>query len=180
MRRYTVDDVMKWGPCCERARVAKLFGRRRSVALVDMLSSERLTCADAVWCACHAMDDRQRRHFSCDCAQSVLHLARNPVFAGCLATARRYADGAATGEEISKTDEEIRKAVSTATDAWLYSTGSCATVSAGAAVERACSSATCAAVYSAAGCAAIAAGETDERETQRQALLTMALAGVIQ
>ena len=173
MRRYTVDDVMKWGPCCERARVAKLFGRRRSVTLVDMLSSERVACADAVWCACHAMGDRQRRHFACDCAESVLHLASNPVFAGCLATARRYADGDAT-------DKEIRKAVSTATDAWLYSTGGCETVSAGAAAARACSSATCATVYSAAACAVIAAGETDERETQRQALLMLALAGVIQ
>ena len=158
-KRYTVDDVMKWNPCYKREEVIELFGRRRSVTLVDMLSSAKLDDSDAIWCACRAMGDRQRRLFACDCAESVVHLATDPRVAECIAVARRYADGLATGEEL-------RTARAAADDAYAY-----AADAARAAAAYAADAADDDAAY-----VAYAAG----RETQRNALLMLALAGEIQ
>ena len=158
--RYTVDDVMKWQPCYSRAKVKKLFGLRRAVTLVDMLSSGELSDPDAIWCACRAMGDRQRRLFACDCAESVVHLATDPRVAECIAVARRYADGLATGEEL-------RAARAAAYAAYAY---------AAYAARAAAADAAAYAAYAAYADTAYAAG----RETQRNALLMLALAGEIQ
>ena len=165
--RYTVDDVMKWRPCYKRAKVKGLFDRRRSVTLVDMLSSAKLDDSDAIWCACRAMGDRQRRLFACDCAESVVHLATDPRVAECIAVARRYADGLATGEELRAARADAYAAVyayaANAANAAAYA------AAAYAAAAAAADDAYAAAAYAYAG-----------RETQRNALLTLALAGEIQ
>ena len=158
--RYTVDDVMKWNPCYKRAKVKELFGWRRSVTLVDMLSSAKLDDPDAIWCACRAMGDRQRRLFACDCAESVVHLATDPRVAECIAVARRYADGLATGEELRAARADAYDAV--------------------AAVSAAATYAADAATYAAAAAAYAARAADAGRETQRNALLMLALAGEIQ
>ena len=158
--RYTVDDVMKWRPCYKRAKVKGLFDRRRSVTLIDILCAEELSDPDAIWCACRAMGDRQRRLFACDCAESVVHLATDPRVAECIAVARRYADGLATGEELRAARADAYDAV--------------------AAVSAAATYAADAATYAAAAAAYAARAADAGRETQRNALLTLALAGEIQ
>ena len=174
--RYTVDDVMKWRPCYSRAKVKKLFGRRRSVTLVDMLSSGELSDHDAIWCACRAMDDRQRRLFACDCADSVVRLTTDPRAAVCIAVARRYADGLATGEELRAAADAARAARAAAYAAYAYAARAAdAYADAAAYADAYAADAAYAAAYAAADARA-AAG----RETQRNALLTLALAGEIQ
>jgi len=210
--RYTVDDVMKWNPCYKRAKVKKLFGRRRSVTLVDMLSSGELSDHDAIWCACRAMDDRQRRLFACDCAESVVHLATDPRVAECIAVARRYVDGLATGEELRAARAAARaaayayaaaaaRAAADAADAaYAYAAAADAAYAARAAAADAARAAAADAARAAAADAAYAdtayaayadtayaayAAYADTayaagRETQRNALLMLALAGEIQ
>ena len=168
--RYTVDDVMKWRPCYSRAKVKKLFGRRRSVTLVDMLSSGELSDHDAIWCACRAMDDRQRRLFACDCADSVVRLTTDPRAAVCIAVARRYADGLATSEELRTAcaAADAAAACAAAYDA-ACAAAYAAAYDAAYAADAAAYAAACVAAYADAG-----------RETQRNALLMLALAGEIQ
>jgi hypothetical protein len=180
MRRYTVDDVMKWKPCCRGANIKGLFDRRRSVTLVDMLSSAKLDDSEAIWCACRAMDDRQHRLFACDSAESVVHLTTDLGVAACIAVSRRYADGLATDKELCRAAASAAASASAseaaseaAADADAFSldadvVSSYAAEASAAASEAYASEAACAAVYDA------------ERETQRHALLALALAGEIQ
>jgi len=176
---FGVDDVMKWKPCYSRKEVIGLFGRRCSVTLVDILTSEKLSDADALWCACKARDDRQRRLFACDCAESVVHLTDDPRAAVCIAVARRYADGLATGEELCV----VAAAATNASFAASSAVSAYAAYAAAAAADAAAAYAAAAAAYAAAA-AAYAASSADAadagRETQRNALLMLALAGEIQ
>jgi len=201
--RYTVDDVMKWQPCYKREEVIGLFGLRRAVTLVDILSSGELSDADAIWCACRAMDDRRRRLFACDCAESVVHLATDPRVAECIAVARRYVDGLATGEELraaraaaraaayAYAAAAARAAAAYAADAAYAYAADAAYAARAAAADAARAAAadaayadtayaayadTAYAAYAAYADTAYAAG----RETQRNALLMLALAGEIQ
>ena len=185
--RYTVDDVMKWQPCYKREEVIGLFGLRRAVTLVDMLSSGELSDPDAIWCACRAMGDRQRRLFACDCAESVVHLATDPRVAECIAVARRYADGLATGEELRAAADAARAARAAAYAAYAYAARAAdAYADAAAYADAYAADAAYAAAYAAADAAYAAAYAADAaraaagRETQRNALLMLALAGEIQ
>jgi len=191
MRRYTVDDVMKWKPCCRGANIKGLFDRRRSVTLVDMLSSAKLDDSEAIWCACRAMDDRQHRLFACDSAESVVHLTTDLGVAACIAVSRRYADGLATDKELCRASSAASAACAAAasadsaaaSDDATYASADAAYASADAADAAACSAACSAdddADDACADAAAYAAAYAAERETQRHALLALALAGEIQ
>ena len=201
MRRYTVATVMGWGPCYNLAEVKELFGRRRSATLVDMLSSAKLDDSDAIWCAFRAMDARRKRLFGCDCAESVVHLATDPRVAACIAVARLYADGLATDEELRAASAAAYAAAyapsaahAAHADAYAYAASaahaaaSAAHAAASAATyaaddasyaDHAADAADAAATYAAATYASAAVYDA-ERETQRHALLALALAGEIQ
>ena len=102
MKRYSVADILAWNPC-ERyteQSLGTMFGRRKSVSLVDILSAD-ISDEDAIWAAYHAMDDRQRRLFACDCAESVLPLANDPRSTDAVRVARLYAYGMATEAELA-------------------------------------------------------------------------------
>ena len=101
MRLYSVADILAWHPC-ERyteQSLGEMFGRRKSVSLIEILSAD-ISDDDAIWAACHAMDERQRRLFACECAESVLHLANDPRSTEAVRVARLYAYGMATDAEL--------------------------------------------------------------------------------
>jgi hypothetical protein len=196
MRRYTVATIMGWEPCYNLAEVKELFGRRRSATLVDILSSAKLDDYDAIWCAFRAMDARQQRLFGCDCAESVVHLTTDPRVAACIAVARLYADGLATDEELRAASAAAYAAAyapSAAPSAAHAAHASAAHAAASAAAHAADDAAYAAHAADAAYAAAYAPSTTSyaayaahgvtyaaERETQRHALLALALAGEIQ
>ena len=55
---------------------------------------------DAIWALRAAGCDREARLFACDCAQTVAHLNPDQRLQACIDTARRFADGNATREEM--------------------------------------------------------------------------------
>jgi hypothetical protein len=160
--RYTVDNVMNWWPCYDREEIKRLFGRRRSVTLIDILSAEKLADEDAIWCACRVMGWRQCRLFGADCAESVVRPDDDAILVKCIEVVRLYADGRAT-------DADLRRF----TEATFALRGATVHAAYGAAYSA----------YGAAVHSARAAGNgvrAAEHETQRHALLTLALAGEVQ
>lgn len=76
---------------------------------------ERILCADvpdvdaiqAAWCM---LSDSQRRHFVCDCAEATLHLSGATNLYEVVETARRFADGDATADEMKTARREAESA----------------------------------------------------------------------
>jgi len=115
MKRYTIKDILAWDPC-ERyteESLKKMMGRKKSVSLIEILAAD-ISDEDAVWAACKAMSDRQRRHFACDCAESVLHPSNDPRSSEAVRVARLYADGRATEDELDAARDAARAAARTA------------------------------------------------------------------
>jgi len=153
MRTYTIDDIMALKPCdrYDRAAVAKLYGRRKELGLIEILSLGEVPVVDRLWVFLAVSDDRTRRLFAADCAERVLPIYEKVYPCDdrprkCIDTARRYANGEATQDEL----HAARSAAGSA--AWAAA-GSAAWAAAGAAAGSAAG----AAAWAAAGDAARAA-----------------------
>ena len=182
MKRYTIKGILAWNPCERYTEeyLRELMGRRESVSLIEILVAD-ISSEDAVWAACHAMNDRQRRHFACDCAESVLHLANDPRSSEAVRVARLYADGRATDDELAAAWAAARDA---ARDAARAAAWAAAWAAASAAARAAAWDAAWAAAWDAAWDAARAAARDAARDAAwdaaRQTLLMLALAGEIE
>ena len=106
----TIEQVMEWGPCLPKyteERIRKLFGLRKRLTALQILRLP-IPEEDWLWAVLHSdfLTDQQMRLFACDCAERVL-----PIFKAaypsdkhpreCIDVARRFANGAATKEELS-------------------------------------------------------------------------------
>ena len=193
MKRYTIKGILAWNPCERYTEeyLRELMGRRESVSLIEILAADVLA-EDAVWAACHAMNDRQRRHFACDCAESVLHLANDPRSSEAVRVARLYADGRATDDELAAAwaaaRDAARDAARAAAWAAAWAAASAAARAARAAAWDAAWDAARAAAWNAALDAAWDAARAAARDAARdaawdaarQTLLMLALAGEIE
>lgn len=102
MKHYTIQDILSWNPCSRYTEksLQKLFGKRRSVTLVDILCAD-ISDLDAIWAACHAVDDeRQLRLFICDCVEAVIELTSDTRISEAIRVARLYAYGRSTVAEL--------------------------------------------------------------------------------
>jgi len=194
MKRYTIKDILAWNPC-ERyteESLRKMMGWKKSVSLIEILVANILLDEDAVWAACKAMSDRQRRHFACDCAESVLHLSNDPRSSEAVRVARLYADGRATDDELAAAwaaaRDAARDAARAAAWAAAWAAASAAARAARAAAWDAAWDAARAAAWNAALDAAWDAARAAARDAARdaawdaarQTLLMLALAGEIE
>jgi hypothetical protein len=124
MKSVTVNDVMSWEPCYiedfgeDKARmmITDLFAGRETLTVIDMLRLD-IPAQDRLWAVLRedCVDDRTLRLFACDCAERVLPLYEaeypdddRPRKA--IETARRYADGQATEDELAAARAAARAA----------------------------------------------------------------------
>jgi hypothetical protein len=110
MHKVTVADILAWEPCekYDEASIRKLFGRRKSVTVADILLAP-IPTQDRLWCVLReeCMTPKQLRLFACQCAERALereHKAgREPDKRSweAIAVAHRFAIGEATIEELA-------------------------------------------------------------------------------
>ena len=101
----TLNKIRKHGPCAAGwAKLLRHLGKTQAddepLALVTILDSNGLD--DALWClrACDGID-REARLYAVWCARQVQHLLTDPRSLTVLDVAERYAEGEATGEELT-------------------------------------------------------------------------------
>lgn len=116
----TLNDIMALGPCEDypRERVAELMAGRESVSLLDVLDTP-IPLDDRVWLITEALPESAARLLSCEYAESVLHIFerdhpddKRPREA--IETARRFARGEATAEELESARAAARAAARSA------------------------------------------------------------------
>jgi hypothetical protein len=101
----TLNKIRSHGPC-ESGWKKLLLGLGKSGADDEQLTLERILeingLQDALW-ALRSVDniDKPARLFACDCAQRVAHINTDPRLQACIDTSRRFANGEATGGELS-------------------------------------------------------------------------------
>jgi hypothetical protein len=101
----TLNRIRKHGPCADGwAKLLRHLGKTQPddepLALVTILDSNGLD--DALWClrACDGID-REARLYAVWCARQVQHLMTYPRLLAALDVAEWYAEGEATGEELT-------------------------------------------------------------------------------
>ena len=106
MKRITVDLVMSYEPCYDRERIQELFGKRKYIMPLTILKTDNVSAEDKLWLLLRNdfLSEKNRRLFACDCAERVLHLYEkeydNPAPRKAIETARLYANGKATQDEL--------------------------------------------------------------------------------
>ena len=101
----TLNKIRSHGPC-ESGWKKLLAGLGKTGADDESLALERILeingLQDALW-ALRSVDniDKPARLFACDCAQRVAHINTDPRLQACIDTSRRFANGEATGGELS-------------------------------------------------------------------------------
>jgi hypothetical protein len=160
----TVDMIMALEPCWTRERVEGIFGKRKSMHLRTLLKDKRVPAEDRLWVALREdfMWARDLRIFACDCADRALSRVKypDPRSVGAVRVARLYADGKATGDELTAAWYAARDAARSAAG---YAAGYAARDAAGYAARYA--------GRSAAGYAARYAARSAERDWQIQRLM---------
>ncbi len=153
MKRITVKDVMAAKPCWKYTEeiVEKLWKERETltpqeIAKLDIPAKDRLW---AIITCC--LNDRQRRHFACDCAELSLSRIENPDSRSVEAVrvARLYADGKTTDEQLTKARNAAYNAAYTVYNATYTVYNAACDAAWSAACDAACDAAWSAAYYAA-------------------------------
>ena len=124
MARITVDLVMSYEPCqpdYSRERVKELFSGRKYINPKTVLKMD-IPVEDRLWLLLRNdfVSEKNLRLFACDCAERVLHIYEkkydNPAPRKAIETARLFANGEATQEELAAAWDAARAAARAA--AW--------------------------------------------------------------
>jgi len=105
MLTTTLNDIRVHEPCASGwqkllAHLGKTGPDDEPVTLATILDNNGLD--DALWALrCVTGHDRAIRHYAVWCARQVQHLMTDPRSLAALDVAERYADGLATGQELS-------------------------------------------------------------------------------
>ena len=118
-KRFTVDDVMAWGPCLLREQVAALFGRRKYMTVDRLIKLDALPAEDKLWCLLRpeVIPEKTLHALACDFAERALLREReagrepDPRSWGVVEVKRLWINGHAT-------DEELAAAWAAAWEAW--------------------------------------------------------------
>jgi hypothetical protein len=114
MLTTTLNAIRAHDPCVEGwgkllAHLGKTGPDDEPVTLATILDSNGLD--DALWALrCVTGHDRAIQHYAVWCARQVQHLMTDPRSVEALDVAERYADGLATGEELSAASDAARDA----------------------------------------------------------------------
>jgi hypothetical protein len=114
MRRVTVNDIMSARPCdaYPRERIESLFAGRKWIT-AHGIAEFKIPIHDRLWAvlACF-LNDRQRRLFACDCADSALALVQNldQRSVEAVRVSRLFASGKATSEHRAASKDAARAA----------------------------------------------------------------------
>ena len=110
MKYITPKMILGWYPCpkYDRARIEKLFGRRKRATIREILRAP-IPPEDALWVVLREelIPAKTLRLFACACAERALRRERktgrkpNRASVNAVRVARRYAVGKATAEELS-------------------------------------------------------------------------------
>ena len=107
MKRVKLEEILKSGSCYSEDKIRGLVGKRKSISLKNLMDMD-IQDADKIWAFSHLsfVEDREKRLFSCACAESILHFyeAKYPGDnrpRQAIEVARRYAAGEATIEVLS-------------------------------------------------------------------------------
>jgi hypothetical protein len=120
----TVDNIMDLDPCEDYTRedVEELWDGRESLSLVDICDLD-IPPADIFWVVTLFLPDRENRLFAVWCAERVLPIFetrypddKRPRMA--IETARRYANGEATKDELNRARDAAWAAGATGAAAW--------------------------------------------------------------
>lgn len=133
MKSVPIDQVMEWGPCLEytKEKVTALFGKRKTLSAKQILSL-KIPAKDHLWAVLRNdfFDDKNLRLMACDFAFEVLPIFEK-AFPGdnrprlAIETARRFANGLASSEEIAEAwlaAAVARSAAATEAEAWSAAT----------------------------------------------------------
>ena len=103
--KTTLNKIRAHHPCADGyAKLCKFLGKTHAdddeIDLLTILESNGLD--DALWCL-RAVDgfDREKRLYAVWCARQVEHLNTDPRVKACNDTAERFANGAATAEDLA-------------------------------------------------------------------------------
>jgi hypothetical protein len=172
VKAFTTLNRIRSGNPCESGWEKLLHGLGKTNADDEPLALGRILeingLSDALW-ALRAVDgiDKPARLFACDCAQRVAHLNPDPRVQSCIDTARRFANGDATEQELAAARVAARAAaVDAAVDAAraaAWAAAWAAAVDAAVDAARAAAWAAAWAAARAAAWAAVWAAETNEQ-----------------
>jgi hypothetical protein len=127
VKTVTINAVLRWKPCpkYDKSALRKLAGRKKRMSGIQILAL-KIPVADRFWAILRHgfLSDKDLRLFACDCAEHVLGIfeAKYPEDKrprDCIATARRFASGEATEQELAA----ARDAAWDARDATLAAAG---------------------------------------------------------
>lgn len=104
MKRVTVSDIMAAEPCHEysRKRVETLWAGREALDAAEIAALD-IPIVDRLWAVVNCcLDNRQRRLFSCNCADAALTLVAgpDPRIVDSVRVSRLYADGRAADAQL--------------------------------------------------------------------------------
>ncbi len=172
--KTTLNAIREHSPCAEGwrkllAHLGKTQADDEPLAITTILDSNGLD--DALWCLRAVTGhDREIRLYAVWCARQVQHLMTDPRSIAALDVAERFANGAATAEEL---DGARAAAWAAARAAARDAARDAARAAAGAAAAAAARDAARAAAGAAAGAAAAAAARDAARDAQAAKLREM-------
>jgi len=191
MKTITINELMSWHPCYSRAEVEAIANGHPEMTALEVLRLD-IPISDRLWVVLRqeVLDDKTLRLFAFACAERVLPIyevsypddmrPRNAI-----ETARRYADGEATKEELEAAVDAARDAAraaayaacaaAAARAAWDAAYAACAVYAAGDAARDAARVAARATVWAVqdAACAVQGAAQHNERQWQVDTLIAM-------
>lgn len=120
----TVDRIMAWGPCPDwpRKRIARAFGKRKRISLLDVLGWDGASVEDRVWLGCRALPEREARLLACLWATRMLKREREAGYEpdeaswAAIRVARRVANGKASDADLAAA--RMPNLGQTPTDTW--------------------------------------------------------------
>ena len=116
MKKITVREIMKLGPCYTKEQVKALIGEGKTpLEILDLPISKN----DKFWLLLRSdyIPERQLHLLACNFAQEVAYLNPDPRVQAAIDSKRLWVDNKITDEELEKAADAAYAAVRTATDA---------------------------------------------------------------
>jgi hypothetical protein len=101
----TIDEIMALNPCYSRDKILVMTGGKDPISMIEIARLESVSIQDRLWALLRLVPEQTARNLACDFADHAL-----PIFEAefptdrrpreCVETARRYAEGESTKQEL--------------------------------------------------------------------------------